>query len=394
MFTDPSNFEENRLRQQLRERIDHWWQTLAQNTTALDDLFHNRSKWDLPAWMKQNLGAIDADLCWEFGADPVGHRLVITPERNRHLRPLARAILAAAPQTAGWAFYGYRQPESVEWAKATVQGRCRRKLDDATTVRLRAGKFNSVDVTFVSPDCRRPEDREALSAAFVAMESLVGEEVLDKWVGLINVSPPVLGERTIPLERLRPMVDVVIEQIREQLPNSACWQWPSETEWSLFKTPLYDAPRSKSDTVPEFPGRSDLLVGRTMYTPMWQFAHGPWPFFSERFSSWGETFCYLKIDGVNGLAGSSFGDRGDIEEALDRALKQAEVGCVTGGGTGLRYSYVDLALVDLKAGLALAREVLQDGRAPLRSWFLFFDAELQVEWLGVYDDTPAPPLEV
>jgi hypothetical protein len=70
------------------------------------------------------------------------------------------------------------------------------------------------------------------------------------------------------------------------------------------------------------------------------------------------------------------------------------VGCVTGGGTGLRYSYVDLALVDLKAGLALAREVLQDGRAPLRSWFLFFDAELQVEWLGVYDDTPAPPLEV
>jgi len=37
----------------------------------------------------------------------------------------------------------------------------------------------------------------------------------------------------------------------------------------------------------------------------------------------------------------------------------------------------------------LAREV----RLAQRSWFQFFDAELQAEWLGVYDDTPAPPVE-
>jgi hypothetical protein len=30
---------------------------------------------------------------------------------------------------------------------------------------------------------------------------------------------------------------------------------------------------------------------------------------------------------------------------------------------------------------------------PERSWVLFFDANLGAEWVGVYPETPEPPME-
>jgi hypothetical protein len=29
---------------------------------------------------------------------------------------------------------------------------------------------------------------------------------------------------------------------------------------------------------------------------------------------------------------------------------------------------------------------------PRRSWLLFYDPDLADEWLGIYPDTPAPPM--
>ena len=39
------------------------------------------------------------------------------------------------------------------------------------------------------------------------------------------------------------------------------------------------------------------------------------------------------------------------------------------------------------------RPVLREGRAPVRSWLLFFDPELADEWVGIWDETPPPPPE-
>jgi hypothetical protein len=69
----------------------------------------------------------------------------------------------------------------------------------------------------------------------------------------------------------------------------------------------------------------------------------------------------------------------------------ALAGCVIGGGTGLRYSYIDLALANVYAALPLIKTRLRAGNINRRSWLLFFDATLAEEWIGIYDDSPAPP---
>lgn len=135
-----------------------------------------------------------------------------------------------------------------------------------------------------------------------------------------------------------------------------------------------------------------MLVAVTANVHLWRGFHEDDFFYSERFSRHGETFCYLKIDGSEGLEqDGGFADRGSIEEAIDEVLIPARAGCVIGTGAGLRYSYIDLALSDVAAAVPRIRRRLCAGKIPRRTWLLFFDAPLANEWIGIYGDTPAPP---
>jgi hypothetical protein len=258
-----------------------------------------------------------------------------------------------------------------------------------------------VDLTFESAAFPSPDDRQAQLAAFVATESLLGEEVLDKWIGAISVEPVrragtigrLLGRagrdrQGVPLDRLRPTVTALIEGMIEQLsPEPLYAAAPADPDrddrqWSCFKA----EPTERED----YPRWSDLFVAVTPWPDVWQAAHNAPGFLSERFSRCGERFCYLKIDGSD-VGDMTFADREAMERALDAALVPARAGCTIGGGTGRRYSYIDLALADVGPGVEAVRRVMRDGRAPRRSWLLFYDAEWVDEWVGVWPDSPPPP---
>jgi hypothetical protein len=141
----------------------------------------------------------------------------------------------------------------------------------------------------------------------------------------------------------------------------------------------------------DYPERSDMLVGYTVVPALWERLGSSESLRSADFSNCGETFCYLKLDGINGLAGSAFADKSEIEDALDEALRSVKVGCVIGGGTGLRYSYVDFAITDVPIACGIIRKILCSGKIPRRSWIMFFDSDRKDEWIGVWDETPVPP---
>jgi hypothetical protein len=149
--------------------------------------------------------------------------------------------------------------------------------------------------------------------------------------------------------------------------------------------------KGQPDEQDDYPAKADLLVASTMQPKVLAAALQDPAFYSERFSRHGERFAYLKIDGRDGPG--KFADRSEMEDALDAALRPAGAGCVFGGGTGLRYSYIDLALKDVARAAAALRPVLQGGEISRRSWLLFADCEWRDEWLGVWDDTPPPPMD-
>lgn len=237
---------------------------------------------------------------------------------------------------------------------------------------------------FRGPDTEDEDDREALNVAFVAAETLLGEEALDKWVGAIEVGPAG-GKRGVPLERLKDTFDALVESIRDRLPDRPYLEQADEGEGSVL--------RLEPEQARDYPGRADLLTAVARDVELFKAMHGRAPFYSVRFSRWKETFAYVKMDGAHRRPGSQAEDRGKIEDALDAALARDGLGVHVSGGTGLRYAYIDLALTKRKRGVEEVINTLADLRVPRRSWVLFFDADLADEWVGVYPDTPPPPTE-
>ncbi|HWB59239.1 MAG TPA: hypothetical protein VG733_07095, partial [Chthoniobacteraceae bacterium] len=247
------------------------------------------------------------------------------------------------------------------------------------------GNFNRIDLVFSSPDYAARDEKQAFNDCFVTCESMLGEEVLDKWIGGIDVDKNAVAEKGfLPVGQLLSAVKALITQIVASLPAKPCLTTRENATWSLYKL--------KPKPAADYPQQLDMYVGKTMFPDMWMCAHDNQPFDSCRFSKHGEVFAYLKIDGSEGVDEEKFADKSEIEDALDDLLVPEGLGAVIGGGTGKRYSYIDVALLDVKHGIEAIKQRMREGNVPERSWILFFDSNLQDEWVGIYDDTPPPPL--
>ncbi len=403
IYFDEHNPQEAAAHAATLRKIDEWWQAFVGKIKDLEDHFNCQSQWDLPAWMIHHLELISPELMWEFGPalSGDGHRLVITPETQKHLRPMVQTLLERAPQLPGWEFYPYRPPESVEMANLSVSARTGGELD-GTMATAFVGEHNRIDVCYYSSATEGPDDEQARQNAFVASETLLGEEVLDRWVGCIDVQslprprPKRFGRahdsgpRLLPLDRLKPTVDALVASVIEQLPSKPVYA-REDTDASTERPPEWVTVEMEPTAADDFACWEDLFVAVGMDEKLWRALHQDPAFYSERFSRHGERFCYLKVDGKEGLDEEKFPDRARIEDALDEVLVPARAGRIIGGGTGLRYSYIDLALANVETAIPLIMSRLRDGNITRRSWLLFFDAPLSQEWIGVYDDSPAPP---
>ncbi len=369
-----------------------WWREFEANASRIDALFKRRDEWNLPDWMHEHLGAVHPALMWEYGpaVKQPGHRLVITPEVRKDLRLLVRQLLALAPELHGWEFYEYRLVEPFDEAMQTVEGRTGIDLRDVS-VEARRGDFGCIDLRFISPrfdpeDAESHERSDALQAVFIAAESLLGEETLDRWIGTVDLAaePASRGPDLVPLRQLRETVDALITDIQDSLPHRPWHEADLGQGWTCLQL--------EPEEADEYAGQADLFVGVTVYPNMIRNVLSSTPFDSVRWSRFGERFCYLKIDGLEGLAGSSFEDRGGIEDAVNDLLRTEKLGSAIGGGTGRRYSYIELAVMDVDAAWPMMRDVLRAGCLPIRTWLLFHDDDYAAEWRGLYEATPEPPL--
>ncbi len=217
------------------------------------------------------------------------------------------------------------------------------------------------------------------------MESLLGEEMLDKWIGYIEHEtvaefPAEAVHANQVLVRLR----AIIGQIVNGLPSAPWMGRMSNQQWSLIKL----EPKQLDD----YAGRGDQLTQISAWPELHRALLTNDAFYSARFSRCGETFAYVKIDGAEGLPDWGFRDREDIEKSLLQALESAGVGTMIGGGNGLRYCYADLALVNITKAIPIIREALARGGVSTRSWLLFADRDYSAEWIGIYPESPVPPM--
>jgi hypothetical protein len=380
---EPGIAQEQRARDELLTRISQWWIDFAMHRDVIVSHLKQVSDMDLAAWMQAHLQSIDIELMWEFGPGiPSGRRLVITPESDYHLRPLVERLLEAAPVMAGWQFLGYRVAEDLRLTRLTVEGRTSRSWE-ATRFRLSMGDGNLIDLTVSAPARLLAQEAErdlATDQAWIAAENLLGEQLFRTWGGLVSVGEEQPDD--LPLEELPAAFQAMRQRLLDALPTDLHADRAANAAWSSIDF----TPQPQED----YARREDLLVASSMNLPLFEAAHSDLVFASCRFSH-SEIFCYLKIDRDSLPSGQVVQERSDIEQALDARLHPLGLGGTCGGGTGLRYSYIDLALTDYREAVPVIRNILAKHGMPKRSWLLFFDSEWASEWIGGAADSPPPP---
>jgi len=400
IHVDRDNAVEAKALADKRRRIDAWWDAFASRRADIEAHIRGTTRWDLPAFMREHLDPLDPEIEWEYGAavSGEGHRLVITPHSEHRLFPMVRTIVERAPRVAGWEFHARHPASPFDYAMRIVAGRADVDLA-GTTVEVKRQPWGRLDLRFHLPRKVAVEDARARTAVLVATQSLVGEQVLHQWIGEIEVRRQgrfhrlSFGEQPrddVPLAQLASLVQRHVTRLLDERPDRPCID--RDDEVSLLK--LSDDQVRKGAGRPtgtEHGGRTDIFVGTAALPGLWRAARFGLPIWSESFSRHGEVFGYVKLDGAQGLEGSVFAHKGEIEDALDEPLRAARAGCLIGGGSGLRYSYVDFALLDVEAGVRIMRDILREGNVNRRSWILFFDSVLEDEWIGIHPDTPPPP---
>lgn len=369
-WVDPPRPGEEGPRRDLRRRMDRFWADLLIERDALEDPAGAEAR------LLATLRLLDPGLGLRLSPHPAGGWVLALSPGDRLARfPLLAELLRRAPALEDWHVGIYLPALSWDEAEAAFHARTGRQLGRLSFTAER-GEHAMVDLTVYVPD---RED------ALLAIELLLGEEVLAHWIRRLVVDRPALrvpwrAAPGRPMQDLALAVEGLQAWFRGLLPDRPLVEGDSDMvgervrEWLTFSPPRQDrAPR-----------REDLLVASTIYPSMIRAAsQAPERFHSGRFSRCGETFCYLKVEGPD-RPGPVFHQREDMEAALDRMLLQKAAGRVLGGGTGLLHSYVDLALADVSEALPLLRRVLREGREGRRVWLLFFDPELAEEWVGVW----------
>lgn len=375
IFHDPEQAAEQRARELLLERVDAFWSSLASG-----------SGWSESC---QLLARVDVRLVMEKTSIPE-QSIVITSD-VRALRPLVDTVIERAPARSDWQLLAGRPRLSLDEALEQVR---RVSGIDASNARFRAGfsRGHLLEiVVYLSP----PIDGRKSSAAETLVESLLGQEQFDAWVGSVDVaelarrsSLPVVGSArpsatTHPIGELCSTLERAIAAVYRELPERRLHECAAAQSWTMLEA----TPQPSHD----YAEQHDIAVASSSLPELLKcFLEGA-PFSSRRFSRHEERFCYLKFDHSGFGLPDTVRRRAELEDALDRALIEAGVGCVIGNGVGLRYGYVDLALGVPGQGVQIAREVARHAGLPARSWIQFCDGEWADEWVGIAPHAPAPP---
>ncbi|HND68078.1 MAG TPA: hypothetical protein PL112_14870 [Candidatus Obscuribacter sp.] len=403
LLADTGNDFERRRKEQKQEQIERFWQRFAQEEKALARAARIGNDAYLSSWLGENLLSLSEDILWELEnisaavsmqKSPMTEsytKLVITSGGRARARLLVNHIVAAAPNLPSWQFAAYKEPNQFgqyqdsrlkgDWSKAEVT--------------IEVTDTNALDLTILSERFHKDGSKEDLALAMVLAESLLGEEILDKWINI--VVPRSRQERKSPLAAVRlgieqrqtvnikdlfQAVTDTINQIKEALPPQPLWQY------QCSKRELEHHGRKPED----WEADQGADVNYSTLTNMPKLSRAPsrrYNFYSTAFSRHNELFCYLKIKGADELRENQE-RRLALARAVDACLHEGQVGCLTGSGITEESVILELMLHNLKPAVELLRRVAAQTGLPATSWLLFHDRDYQDEWAGLKEDSPLP----
>jgi hypothetical protein len=190
-----------------RKKIEEFWNWFAGIAKFLASDIENRS---LIEDLDERMRALDPMLSWEIG--PGSYELcqfVVSPNLDRDRRRNTQEIIALAPVIHGWEFHSARRPK--DWDYKLVMERS----EGQEPLRLDTSEWGFVllrypdgskEVLLQGNNLSTLADDERWQAAAIALESILGEDVLLDEINdfeLVEQLEPRFQEKRQPIQRLR-----------------------------------------------------------------------------------------------------------------------------------------------------------------------------------------------
>lgn len=286
---------------------------------------------ELAKEVSQNTNHFLPGFAWVFGPGPKGqggHSFTLSPEGNAHQRLLTEYWLALAPQLPGWTFYASRQasPNFGPQVAIEIKGRSFKAGEIWVTPHPQADT-QLINLTAWHPAFAEIPHEAAYQLLFIMLDEALGEDAVEHHIGEIHLRDNKLA-KSFPVHELNEEV----ERIR------AHWDNPKP----MGNYTVYRLPEPDNSFV-----RSDTIIGQTRHPKLIQdYLREAGRLKEDPFDGKGARFVFLAFDSASLPEGDEAIRRGEIEDALDNALKPQGLGEVLGGAIGHNQTYVDLLLYD------------------------------------------------
>lgn len=312
-----------------KARVDRFWKWFASNSEAMLSAIDDKRCGDLQDDVSRQVDGLGPGFGWVFGPGENGarHSFTLTGEGVVERQILAQYWQSRSPQLPGWSIYGSRQPsrETPTWELHIDEDSfkpaafwCSVFLDE---------QDEEFDITVWHPLFAKLPKEEHFRVLFIVLDELLGEFGTQRWIGEIKISKERLAE-SMPVAELRDYVNA--ETARRG------WKLiPPGEKWSLFRF----------ESAEDFP-RGDVLTWNTAVPALVHETFDSKGSPSDLLEGTGAEFLFVKLPAEVFPRGREVETRGEVEDALDTALKGEASGMVVGGSLGPSGGYIDLLALD------------------------------------------------
>jgi hypothetical protein len=341
-----------------KRRVQQFWAWFAGAAPRFYQAIADGRASDLATEVSAKVDEVILGFAWVFGPgeNGQGHSFTLSGEGDLHRQLLAIYWQSQAPSLPGWKFYGARQPGSLRGKQIAISSG---KFDPlefwiSPAVNLEAKKF---DITAWHPRFDKMTERERGMMVQLFLDEALGEYGTQQWIGEIKLAPK-RPANSMPLEEL--------SDFSRRVQSEHGWKKLPPGESST----VYRCKEPRSRFL-----RGDIVTGTTIHPRLineYLKAEGE---LEDPLKGTGADYVFVTFNAQILPAGNESHARGEMEEALDQALRMSASGRLLGGAWGSQNAYIDLLLFDGPASVEIVIGVLRKLRLPAGSSLDYFARE-------------------
>lgn len=341
---DPTEGETTTDSRSFNERVQAFWRWFAAEEADIragiaDNTFE-------PDATHAAMEEVSPHLSWEYCPVPDAgcEGFAVSSAGDPAMRFLAERLVQAAPSLPHWRFFTSKQS-----GEGAVQLGVGDHVIDFEDLRFACELDRDEECIHVSVHhggfAAIPEE-VCDQAIFIALDTALGEDVVELWLGTIEPAPDATPDHHHTVESLKGAVHALL------------------TEHG-FDPKLHPLERwfgyERNDDAPIAPGpRGDIVVGSTCIPQLHESAEQAAEVIEEVSES-GAVLAFVRMPLRDDSSGEARIDsREAVFEPLSEALEERGAGAAFGRATGVEHDYTDLILFDEPSAVEVIRRRLRD----------------------------------